>query len=565
MAMDKPKLILDHVFDHEAAQPERVFLTQPVGGGEVIDYTWHESLDQARRMAAHLRGLGLPPGARIALLTKNCAHFFIAELAIWMAGGTTVAIFPTETAATVRYVLEHSEASLLFVGKLDNWAQQAAGVPAGLPCIALPLAPPAAELPGVQRWEHVVGRTAPLPGRPRRTTDDLAMLVYTSGSTGEPKGVMHSFGRITRTVECMLADPERSLPDGVPWRTVSYLPLAHIYERAVVECRSLMAGNVRVFFSESLATFIDDVKRARPTVFVSVPRLWLKFQQGVLQTLPADKLDALLADPATAAAAGRRVLASLGLDEVRLASCGAAPAPPSLLAWYRRLGLYLVEGYGMTEDFAYSHRTTRELYAAGHVGVVCPGVQVRVADDGEVLIKSPGQMVGYYKQPALNAACFTEDGYFRTGDRGELAPDGQLKLTGRVKELFKTSKGKYVAPAPIETKLNAHPMVEQAIVSGVGQPQPYALVVLAESLRPRLGDAAVRARVEVELTQLFDAVNQGLAPHERLDRLVVLHEPWSIENGCLTPTMKVRRSRIEAAVAPQVDRWYAHPGPVLWA
>jgi long-chain acyl-CoA synthetase len=296
-----------------------------------------------------------------------------------------------------------------------------------------------------------------------------------------------------------------------------------------------------------------------------VPRLWLKFQQGVLQTLPADRLDALLADPATAAAAGRRVLASLGLDEVRLASCGAAPAPPSLLAWYRRLGLHLVEGYGMTEDFAYSHRTTRELYAAGHVGVACPGVQVRIADDGEVLIKSPGQMVGYYKQPALNAACFTEDSYFRTGDRGELAPDGQLKLTGRVKELFKTSKGKYVAPVPIETKLNGHPMVEQAIVSGVGQPQPYALVVLAESLRPRLGDAAVRARVEAELTQLFEAVNQGLAPHERLDRLVVVHVPWSIENGCLTPTMKVRRSRIEAAVVPQVEGWYAHPGPVLWA
>ena len=168
--------------------------------------------------------------------------------------------------------------------------------------------------------------------------------------------------------------------------------------------------------------------------------------------MPAEQLDALLADPATAPAVGRKVLASLGLDEVRLAASGAAPIPPALLAWYRRLGLYLVEGYGMTEDFAYSHRTTRELNAAGHVGVACPGVQVRIADDGEVLIKSPGQMVGYYKQPELNAQCFTADGYFRTGDLGELAADGQLKLTGRVKELFKTSKGKYVAPAPIETR-----------------------------------------------------------------------------------------------------------------
>jgi len=285
----------------------------------------------------------------------------------------------------------------------------------------------------------------------------------------------------------------------------------------------------------------------------------------VLQGLPADKLDALLADPTTAAATGRQVLASLGLDEVRLASCGAAPAPPSLLAWYRRLGLPLVEGYGMTEDFGYSHRTTREFNAAGHVGIACPGVSVRIADDGEVLIKSPGQMVGYYRQPELNAVCFTSDGFFRTGDRGELAPDGQLKLTGRVKELFKTSKGKYVAPAPIEARLNAHPMVEQAVVSGSGQPQPYALVVLAESLRGRLPDSTLQRRVQDELGRLLDSVNPGLASHERLHRLVIVREPWSVENGCLTPTMKIRRSRIEAAAAADIDDWYLRPGPIVWA
>ena len=300
-------------------------------------------------------------------------------------------------------------------------------------------------------------------------------------------------------------------------------------------------------------------------MFVSVPRLWLKFQQGVLQTMPSEKLDALLADPTTAAAVGRQVLASLGLDDVRLAASGAAPIPPPLLAWYRRLGLPLVEGYGMTEDFAYSHRTTSVFNAAGHVGVACPGVQVRIADDGEVLIKSPGQMVGYYKRPDLNAVAFTEDGYFRTGDRGELSADGQLKLTGRVKELFKTSKGKYVAPAPIEARLNAHPMVDQAIVSGVGQAQPYGLVVLAEGLRAKVGDAAVRARVEAEMLRLFHAANEGLASHERLARMVISPEPWSVDNGCLTPTMKIKRSRIEATIASRIDDWYARPGPVVWA
>jgi long-chain acyl-CoA synthetase len=434
-------------------------------------------------------------------------------------------------------------------------------VPAGLPCIALPLAPATT----FERWDDIVARTPPLAGRPRRAADDLAMICYTSGSTGQPKGVMHAFGRITRTIECMLADPERRLPDGVPWRTISYLPLSHIYERAVVACRCLQAGDGQIFFGESLETFIDDVKRARPTVFVSVPRLWLKLQQGVLQTMPSEKLDALLADPATAPAIGRQVLASLGLGDVRLAASGAAPIPPPLLAWYRRLGLPLVEGYGMTEDFAYSHRTTSVFNAAGHVGVACPGVQVRIADDGEVLIKSPGQMVGYYKRPDLNAGAFTEDGYFRTGDRGELSADGQLKLTGRVKELFKTSKGKYVAPAPIEARLNAHPMVDQAIVSGAGQAQPYGLVVLAEGLRAKVSDTAVRARVEAEMLRLFHAANEGLASHERLERMVISPEPWSVDNGCLTPTMKIKRSRIEATISSRIDDWYARPGPVVWA
>ncbi len=559
--MTQAKLILDHVYAHEHAQPERVWLTQPLGGGAVREHTWGGAVDEARRMAAHLHNLGVAPGARIGLLSKNCAHFLIAELAIWMAGGTTVAIFPTETADNIRHVLEHSEACLLFVGKLDTWAQQVAGVPAGLPCIALPLAPTTP----FERWDAIVARTAPLAGRPRRAADDLAMICYTSGSTGEPKGVMHSFGRITRTVDCMLADPERQVPEGVPWRTLSYLPLAHIYERAVVACRCLQAGDGHIFFSESLETFIDDVKRARPTVFVSVPRLWLKFQQGVLQTLPAATLDALLDDPATSASTGRKVLASLGLEQVCRAASGSAPIAPALLAWYRRLGLPLIEGYGMTEDFAYSHRATLNHVPGSGVGVPCPGVQVRIASDGEVLIKSPGQLVGYHKRPDLDAAAFTEDGYFRTGDRGELAPDGQLRLTGRVKELFKTAKGKYVAPAPIEGRLNAHPMVEQAMVSGVGQPQPYALVVPAEGLRARLDDAQVRDRIESAMHRLLDEVNASLAAHERLQRLVIAREPWSVENGCLTPTMKIKRSRIEAAAAGQVEAWYAEPGPVVWA
>lgn len=559
--MNNPKLILDYVYEHEAAQPDAAFLVQPIGGGRVVEYTWRRMLDEARRMAAHLRSRDLEAGARIAILSKNCAHFFMVELAVWMAGATSVAIFPTESPTNVRYVLEHSEASLLFVGNLDTWEQQAFALPDGLPCIALPLAPQT----DFETWDAIAERTEPLGGRPSRGADDLAMLLYTSGSTGQPKGVMQNFRNITRTSELRINDAHTRLPNNVELRVLSYLPLAHVYERAVVECRMLVEGRGRVFFTESLATFAEDIKRARPTAFVSVPRLWLKFQQAVFRTIPSHKLDALLDDPAIATDVSRKVLEGLGLDEVRIAVSGSAPIPGELLNWYRRLGLNLLEGYGMTEDLAYSHRTTGGARLLGHVGVPLPGVQARIAADGEVLIKSPGQLVGYYKRPDLDAGSFTEDGFFRTGDLGVQRADGQLRITGRVKELFKTAKGKYVAPAPIEHRLNAHPMVELAMVSGVGQPTPYAVVVLAELLRPQLGDPAVRASVEAELGKLRDKVNESLARFERLHVLVVAREPWSIENGCLTPTMKPKRSHIEAAVAAQVEAWYAENRAVIWA
>ncbi len=559
--MTHKRQILDYVFDHEAQRPGDVYLTQPVGGDRVVDYTWAQALDQARRMAAHLQSRGLPAGARIGILSKNCAHFVIAELAIWMAGYTTVAIFPTETAQTIRYVLEHSEASLLFVGKLDIWPQQQPGVPQGLPCIAFPLAPSTA----FDTWDGITSRTQPLAGRPTRSPDDLAMLIYTSGSTGQPKGVMVTFGAITAAGTGIVADLRQRIGHGTENRVLSYLPLAHSYERSWVEASSLVDGLTRVFFAETLDTFVKDLQRARPTVFLSVPRLWLKFQQGVFTKMPPEKLDRLLKIPLLRRVVARKVLSGLGLDAVKQAGSGSAPIPAELIAWYRRLGLKLFEGYGMTEDNSYSHSSNEHHGEPGYVGVPLPGVEVRLSADGEVLIKSPAQCSGYYKQPELSAASFTEDGYFRTGDLGERRPDGLLKITGRVKELFKTSKGKYIAPAKIENLLNIHPMIELSMVSGSSQPQPFALVVLAEGVRHRLTDPAVRTNVQAEMEALLRATNAALADYEHLQLLVIAKEPWTIDNGMLTPTMKIKRNRIESATAAQVDAWYASGQRVIWA
>jgi long-chain acyl-CoA synthetase len=557
--MNSDKLILDHVYDHEAQMPGLVYLTQPVGGGQVVDYTWGQVLDQARRMAAHLKAQEFPPGARIAILSKNCAHFIIAELAIWIGGFSTVAIFPTEKADTVRYVLEHSEASLLFVGKLDTWPEQRPGVPAGLPCISFPLAPKT-ELPA---WDDIVARTPPLAGRVARGADELAMLLYTSGSTGTPKGVMTSFGAITRVGKCIADDVRSRVGMDNPSRMLSYLPLAHSFERSWVEAASLVDGRTHLFFAESLDTFLQDLQRARPTLFISVPRLWLKFQQGVFAKMPPAKLDRLLAIPILGGIVRKKVLKGLGLDAVVQAGSGSAPLPPDLIRWYRKLGLRLFEGYGMSEDNSYSHTSNEEHSEAGWVGVPMPGVECKLSADGEVLIKSPGQFSGYYKDPALTAASFTADGFFRTGDLGERRPDGLLRITGRAKELFKTAKGKYVAPAPIENLINAHPMVEMSMVSGVGQPAAFAIVVLSETLRPRLSEAELRTSVQAEMEALLKTVNGALSDYERLQTLVIAREAWSIDNGLLTPTMKIKRSRIEAAIAEDIPRWYARAG-VQW-
>jgi long-subunit acyl-CoA synthetase (AMP-forming) len=415
------------------------------------------------------------------------------------------------------------------------------------------------------QWDDLVKQTAPMVGHVSRLPQDLAMIMYTSGSTGQPKGVMHNFERITVATEGIVKTLVQTLGDRDDNRILSYLPLAHVFERAWVGSSSLVHGKTHLFFAESLETFIQDLNRAKPTLFISVPRLWLKFQQGVFSKMPPAKLNLLLSIPLLGGVVRRKILKGLGLDQVIVAGSGSAPIPAELIIWYRKLGLNLLEGYAMTEDFAYSHNSTDEINAPGCVGVPLEGVQARISPEGEILVKSPGQMVGYYKRPDLDAESFTADGFFKTGDQGTQRADGLLKITGRVKELFKTSKGKYVAPAPIENKLNVHPLIEMSIVSGVSQSAAYALVVLAEDIRPQSTDPEVRARVERELSALLDEVNATLADYEKLRMLVIASEAWSIENGYLTPTMKIKRSRIEAAVESQVEIWYQKSGSVFWA
>jgi len=548
------KTHLDHLYAQEADHPNDLWLTQPMGGGAVKELTWKQATAEIRSMAAHLASLDLPKGSKVALFSKNCAWWFLADFAIWMAGHVTVPLYPTLTPETIRLTLEHSESKLVFVGKLDGFEGMKSGIPAGLPIIALPLAP---KLDAPQ-WADLVAKTKPMEGTPSRDPDDLATIIYTSGSTGLPKGVMHSFRTMSSGL-CAVDEYKITAND----RMLSYLPLAHVYERATVEIPSVATG-MRVYFAESLDTFVADLRRARPTVFVSVPRLWTKFQQGVFSKMPPNRLALLLKIPFVRGWIQKKILGNLGLADVRLAASGSAPIPAALLDWYRSLGLELLEGYGMTENFAISHANRLGEVRVGYVGALRTGVEQKLLDSGELLVKSPGNMLGYYKDDALTREMLDAEGFVHTGDRAEVDAQGRLKITGRVKELFKTSKGKYVAPAPIENALLLHDDVEQALVSGPAMPQPYGLVVLSDAARARAKAGGGLDGITKSLEAHIERTNGTLNPHEHLEKVVVARDPWTIENGLLTPTMKVKRAAIEERYASRVEGWYASKERVIW-
>ena len=376
-------------------------------------------------------------------------------------------------------------------------------------------------------------------------------------------------------------------------RYLSYLPVSHGMERWVGECAPFVSG-MHVFFADSLKTFVQDLGRAKPTLFLSVPRLWTKFQQGVFKKMPPAKLQKLLKIPIISFLVKKKLLKALGLDCVRYAGSGSAPLPPDLLAWYRSLGLELLEGYGMTENFnvrcmkdiiynlyaftntlhvllmrhslnfsQYSHMTKPHRGRVGYVGEPHIGVEQRIAEDGEIQIKGPGVMMGYFKNEEATKETMTEDGWLRTGDKGSIDDMGRLKITGRTKEIFKTSKGKYVAPAPIENEYIASPSIELACVGGRGQAAAHAIVLLGEDAK-KAADKGDKDAIEKELTELLDSVNKTLDDHERVAFIAIVNEEWLPENGFVTPTNKIKRAKIEEEHASVLDEWYAAKKKVIW-
>ncbi|MBQ0722622.1 MAG: AMP-binding protein [Paraperlucidibaca sp.] len=541
--------------------PNAPYLTQPNADGSSYDITWGQAADQARRLASHIKSLNLGEGASVGLLGRNSAHWIVADVAIWMAGHVTVPLYPTLNGESAAYILDHSDCKAIILGKMDGiadgWKDIEPHLPS-LPMLSLPLSPRM----DVPQYNDIIANTAPISDEDITLphVDAMATIVYTSGSTGRPKGVMHSFGTMC-SVANALRDTYKVTRDE---RMLSYLPLAHVAERAVVETASLYFG-YRVFFADGLETFQRDLQRAQPTIFFSVPRLWTKFYLAINEKLPPSKQRILFNIPFLNRLVKGKILKQLGLDKVRIAITASAPLPPNIMNWYHNLGLELLDVYGMSENFGYSHGSRPGEVRIGYVGHVNPGVEQRIGDNGEVLVKSPGQMMGYYKAPDKTAEDMTDDGFLKTGDRGELDKEGRLKITGRVKELFKTSKGKYVAPVPIEQKLNVHQKVEVICVTGPTQPQPFALFMLSlDALKEIENGELSRDTLTNDFKDLLKSVNATLEDHERLDYVVVVKDQWTIENGYLTPTMKIKRNIIEDSYLPQADGWVARREQVIW-
>lgn len=543
---------LEKFYHWEKTAPDKIFLRQPVNGSW-INYTYQQAGQEIRKMARAIHDLNLPAQSKIALLSKNCAHWLMADLAIWMSGNITVPLYPTITASTIRQILDHSESSAIFVGKLDDYSSQRSGIPDGMAKITFPFYGVGEGL----QWDDLMSKYEPIAGEFIPGAHDLASITYTSGTTGIPKGVMMTFESLSFSVTLAINRIHDTIGKFPHPRLFSYLPLSHIAERMVIGLFGLYEGGV-ISFAESLDTFGKNLSETQPELFFGVPRIWAKFQEKILEKMPQKKLDLLLRIPMISGIVKKKIRTGLGLNASLINLSGAAPIPVDLINWFAKLGIIIREVYGMTENCALSHINLEKI-KVGTVGRPWPGIETRISEEGEVQTRHTGTMLGYFKAPDLTAEMFTPDGFLKTGDQGMVDQEGFLTITGRIKDLFKTDKGKYVAPAPIEMQLLRNTDIEQVCVVGMGIPQPMALVVLSAA-----GKARSKSEIADSLKVILEEVNPGLEHHERLEKAIVMKDAWTIENNMMTPTLKVKRNEVEKIHLPKYKMWYDVLEKIVW-
>jgi long-chain acyl-CoA synthetase len=564
--------------------------------------SWREYRERVAEVAMGLAGLGVGAGDFVAIMATNRPEHVQADQAAVHAGATPTSFYLSLAPEQIRYVAGHCQAKVAVLEDRDmlkRWQELREDLPA-LQHVVLLDGAQEGDGPGVLGWDELVrrgrealaaDRSAFEERRRRVGPEDTATLVYTSGTTGPPKGVLLTHHNLL--YECTALDRLTGLaPEG---SSVSYLPLAHIAER-VLSIYGPLTMRTHIWFCPEPTQAVEYVREARPTLFFGVPRVWEKVRAGIQAKLAAEENERKRKIAERAVETGlevvrrqqrgqpvpfglrarhavleRLVLAkvrnAIGLDRCRFASSAAAPLAVDVAEFFAALGLPLVEVYGMTETTGVAAGNRPGKVKIGTVGPALAGVEVRLADDGEVLVRGPVNTPGYFKDPDATAALVDGDGWLHTGDVGELDDDGYLKIVDRKKELIITSSGKNLSPANVEGLLKEHPLVGQALVYGDNRPYLVALVVLDHEVAPAwaarngLGTADLAAlagheQVLAEVRLAVDAANQRLARIEQVKRFEVLPVEWTAESEELTPTLKLRRRIIHAKYSERIDALY---------
>ncbi len=533
---------LENFYYWAQKKPGDIFLKQPVGN-DFIDFTYQDSENQVNKLAAYLQDKVQSGPKHVGILSKNSAYWILSDLAISASGCVSVPFYATLTAEQLNQVLVHSDCQVLIVGKLDHWDSIKRGIPPHIDVIHTPDSDGQNGL----HWKDILTQEFPNFRTYIPQDKDLATIVYTSGTTGTPKGVMIPNSSVAQALNLAR---EIAYLDTPETRFISYLPLCHIAERNIVEFACIAAGGT-IYFVENLNTFKENLVQANPTHFLAVPRIWSKFQEGILEKIGGQKkLDLLLKIPIIKQIIKKKIKKGLGLDKAILMLTGAAPMPPELLKWYQKIDFFIQEAYGMTENMGLNSLMPRNEIRIGTVGKIHKNCQTRIdPETGEIQMKANYNSWGYYKEEQLTKELF-EDGWLKTGDMGEIDSKGFLSIIGRVKDNFKTAKGHYVSPAPIENSLAADSLIEQCCVVGINLPQPIALLILSIE-----GKKLDTNTLIASLESVRNTANPQFKKYEHISKMIVLKEDWTIENNCLTPTLKIKRPIIEKKYLASFETW----------
>lgn len=532
------------------------FLRQPFGDNWE-EYTWGEVGLMARKMATAINRYGLPPKSNIGLISKNCREWIIADLAIMMSGHISVPFFPTLQSFELEKLIDFGEVKLLFAGKLENWEEQSKGVK-NIPIISFPLYDNHSIIKNSDKWEDLLKNNEPEKEDYYPELDDIWTIVFTSGTTGDPKGVVLDYRTIYLTKIIVESDVN---PLGMDRNGnnsfFSYLPLNHIFERVVLEFQCMRYGGT-MSFVESLESFPKNLADVQPTTFAGVPRIYNKFKDKILEKMPQKRLNFLLSVPIISSLIKKKIRKSLGWSNANAIVSGAAFLPQELIEWYGKLGINILNGYGMTENCCVcSYLDSSSGEGSGSVGKPWDQVEIKIGENGEILNKSPYLLKEYYKNPGYTNEVLI-DGWFNTGDKGYLDDHGYLHITGRVKDIFKTSKGKYIEPHLIEEKFEKSNLFQQLCIVGLGLVQPILLAVPNEQA---LKDKEATKSILKKILSNFNSTADG---YKKVKKIILLSEDWTPENGLTTPTLKIKRAKIDEAFSSKYQNWYNDSEEVLW-